>query len=122
MGDPLSRHLKLGVMRSQTYQLGSVMADAGLIKCASGWGRSELKGGGGAGPGISALFHDLRRHWRTLVLLVAEGWMSRKNPLSREGNHGGRLPCRLGSDRGARSSRANEAEVRMNGKGAEDSG
>ena len=90
------------------------MVDAGLIKCALGQGWSELKGGRGASSGISALFHDLRRHWRTLVLLVAKGGMARKNPLSKEGNYGGRLPRRLGGDRGARSSGSDDAHMRMN--------
>ena len=48
--------------------------------------------------------------------------MAGKNPLSTKGNHGGCLPCRLGGDRGAGSSRANETEARMNGQGDEDLG
>ena len=91
------------------------MVDAGSIKFSLSQGRSEFKGGGGAGPGISALFHVLRQHRRALVLLVAEGGMAGKNPLAREGNHGGRLPHQLGGDRGARSSGDGEEEARMNG-------
>ena len=45
-----------------------------------------------------------------------------KNPLSREGNHEGRLSRLLGGDRGVGSSGANDADARMNGPGEEDPG
>ena len=48
--------------------------------------------------------------------------MATKNPFSREGNHGGRLPLQLGGDGEAGSPRAYEAEVRMNERGDEDPG
>ena len=55
-----------------------------------------------------------------MVLLVAKGRMAGKNPLSREGNHGGRLPRHLGGDRGAGSSGADDPDARMNGQGDKD--
>ena len=48
--------------------------------------------------------------------------MAGKNPLSREGNHGGHLPHPLRGDRGAGSSRIDDADVRMNGQGDIDPG
>lgn len=113
-------HPKLGLMRSRMDQRGGVMIDTGLIKVASGWGRSVLKGGGGACPGISVLFHVLRQLRGTLVLVVVEGGVAGKNPLSREGNHGGRLSRWLGGDKGSGSFRADDADARMNDQGDED--
>ena len=48
--------------------------------------------------------------------------MAGKNPFSREGNHNGHPPRRLGGDRGDGSSSVVEAEVRENGQGEEDPG
>ena len=47
--------------------------------------------------------------------------MAGKNPLGREGNRSGHPPRRLGGDSGAGISRAEEIEVRVNGKGDDDS-
>lgn len=97
-----------------------VKADARIIKASSGRGKSELKGGGGVYPGISTRFHILWRLRGTLVLVVVEGGMEGKNPLSREGNHGGRLSRWIGGDRGAGSFRVDDVDARMNGQGDED--
>ena len=57
-----------------------------------------------------------------MALLVTAGGMAGKNPFSREGNHGGHLPCQLGGDRGAGSSGAEGAKMRENGQGDDDPG
>lgn len=113
-------HLEFGLKRIRMDQLGGVKADTRIIKASSGQGKSELKGGRGVYPGISTLFHVLCQLRGNMVLVVAEGGMAGKNPLSKEGNHVGRLSCQLGGGRGDGSSRDDDAEVRMNGQGDED--
>ena len=54
--------------------------------------------------------------------LKTMGGMVGKNPFSREGNHSGHPPRRLGVDRGVGSSGVEEAKARVNGKGEEDLG
>lgn len=115
-------HLKPGLKRSQTDQLGGIKADVGIIKAPSGQGKIELKGGRGVCSGISALVPILRRLRGNMVLVVIEGGMEGKNSLSREGNHGGCLSRRLGGERGDGSSRADDVDVRMNGRVDEDPG
>lgn len=97
------------------------MVDAVYINFASGRGRSCFKGGGGASPSSCALSQVLCRHRRALALFETAGVMVGKNPFVREGNHGGHPPLRrLGGDRGAGSSRTEEAKARSNGKEDED--
>lgn len=89
-------------------------------KSVSGAGKSKFEGGGGAGSVRCAQLQTSCSFRGVRASLETAGGMARKNPFGREGNHSGHPPRWLKGDRGAGSSRMEEAEARVNGQGEED--